>query len=56
MIINHLRPPIYSAWATDPNNTQAAREPIPTKEEAHERLVSLIKGIYDKNHFSRSVL
>ena len=44
---NHLTPASLLPFPWDnqphPNNTQAAREPIPTKEEAHERLVTLIK-------------
>lgn len=46
---SHLTPASLLPFPWDnqptPNNTQAAREPIPTKEEAHERLVSLMKRV-----------
>lgn len=45
---NHLTPAslLPFPWDNQPqDNTQAAREPIPTKEEAHERLVNLMKAI-----------
>lgn len=46
---NHLTPASLLPFPWDnhpnPNNQQAAREPIPTKEEAHERLVTLMKAI-----------
>lgn len=45
---NHLTPAslLPLPWDNHPqDNTQAAREPIPNKEEAHERLISLMKEI-----------
>lgn len=45
---NHLTPAslLPFPWDNQPqDNTQAAREPIPTKEEAHERLVNLMKAV-----------